>query len=61
VCPFDAIEEKVVSDKVYAHVIESLCRGCGNCASTCRVRAIKAKGFTDEQIYAQIKAAFEPV
>ncbi len=61
VCPFDAIEKKVVSDKVYAHVIESLCRGCGNCASTCRVRAIKAKGFTDEQIYAQIKAAFEPV
>jgi len=58
VCPFNAIVQQEIDGKTYAYVQESLCTGCGNCASTCRVRAITVRGFTDEQLYAQIKAAF---
>jgi heterodisulfide reductase subunit A len=58
VCPYNAIITQEKNGKNYAYIQESLCSGCGNCASTCRVRANKVHGFTDEQIYAQIKAAF---
>lgn len=57
VCPFEAIETHLVNGVLHARVIESLCQGCGNCASTCRVKAVTIKGFTDDQIYAQIEAA----
>jgi len=37
-------------------VIEALCQGCGSCASSCPVNAIKMRHYTDEQILAQIRA-----
>ncbi len=59
VCPFGAIEIVDVDDMQIARIQQSLCAGCGNCASTCRVRAIDVEGFRDDQIYAQIRSAFE--
>jgi heterodisulfide reductase subunit A len=56
VCPFDAIRAEVVDGKDVAAIVQSLCHGCGNCASTCRTKAANVRGFSDDQIYAQISA-----
>ncbi len=39
-----------------SHTIAALCRGCGACAAECPRRAIAMQHFTDEQVFAQIKA-----
>jgi heterodisulfide reductase subunit A len=52
-CPYNAIiwhEEKKV-----AEVIDTLCKGCGTCVAACPAGAIRGRGFTDQQIYAEIK------
>ena len=52
VCPYKAIsfdEEKEVS-----FVNELLCQGCGTCAAACPSSVIKANGFTNEEIFAEI-------
>ncbi len=62
VCPFSAIEEEEITDrmtkekKVVAKVVESVCHGCGACAATCRVGAIDVAGFRDEEILAEVEA-----
>ncbi|MBM4136636.1 MAG: CoB--CoM heterodisulfide reductase iron-sulfur subunit A family protein [Nitrospira sp.] len=38
-----------------ATINEVLCRGCGICAAACPSGAIKAKHFTDKQIFAEIE------
>ncbi len=60
-CPFDAIRPEMVNGRQVANIIESLCQGCGNCAATCRTKAANVRGFSDDQIYAQISAPFSPV
>jgi heterodisulfide reductase subunit A len=52
-CPYNAIE-RTEDDK--AHVIEVLCKGCGICAASCPERAIDIRGFTMEQIIAQMSS-----
>ncbi|MDD5747993.1 MAG: CoB--CoM heterodisulfide reductase iron-sulfur subunit A family protein [Actinomycetota bacterium] len=55
-CSFGAItfdEEKRV-----AVVNPSLCKGCGTCSSACYSGASRMLGFTPEQLYSQIEAAF---
>ena len=39
-----------------AHVNEALCQGCGTCAASCPVAAIRVQHCTQDQIYAQIEA-----
>jgi heterodisulfide reductase subunit A len=46
----DAIKKTV-------EVNEVLCKGCGTCMATCPKMGIFVKGFTLEQISAQVNAA----
>ena len=52
-CPYKAItyEEK----EKQARINEVLCRGCGVCAAACPSGAIKARHFTDRQVFAEIR------
>ncbi len=61
VCPYNAIEEKEIRDRMgnlikkVAHVNEGMCMGCGACAVTCRSGCIVLDGFTNNEIFEQIK------
>jgi heterodisulfide reductase subunit A len=52
ICPYSAIEFD--EEKKRSHVISALCKACGACVATCPSAAIKAKHFTDQQIFAEI-------
>jgi heterodisulfide reductase subunit A2 len=57
VCPYNAIgEEALRNGRVVAKTNESLCKGCGSCVVACRPGAMNLKGFTDQQIFAEIMA-----
>ena len=52
-CPYSAVEfdEKERRSRVNS----ALCKACGACVAACPSGAIKARQFTDEQIFAQIE------
>ncbi len=52
-CPYYAISRD--EEKKVAVVNETLCRGCGTCVASCPTGAARAKHFTKEQIFAEIK------
>jgi heterodisulfide reductase subunit A2 len=52
ICPYTAIEYD--AEKRRSHVISALCKSCGACVATCPSGAIKARHFSDEQIFAEI-------
>ncbi len=52
-CPYTAIEFD--TQKGRSHVISALCKACGACVAACPSGAIKARHFTDQQIFAQIE------
>jgi heterodisulfide reductase subunit A len=56
VCPFGAIS--VNAEAGVAEVNPALCKGCGACAAACPSEAPVLMGFTNGQLYAQIKNAF---
>lgn len=64
VCPYNAIEPKTITyrhgpqtlERTVAGVNSGLCRGCGACSASCRSGAANIKGFTNEQIFAEIDA-----
>ena len=55
ICPFKAI---AMNDKNLAEVNEAMCKGCGLCTGSCRSSAIALRGFTDQDLMAQIGAMF---
>jgi heterodisulfide reductase subunit A len=52
-CPYTAIEFD--PGKRRSHVNNALCKACGACVAACPSGAIKARHFTDPQIFAQIE------
>ncbi|MBN1336793.1 MAG: CoB--CoM heterodisulfide reductase iron-sulfur subunit A family protein [Deltaproteobacteria bacterium] len=52
-CPYSAIEFDL--EKKVSRVISAVCKACGACGSACPSGAIKARHFTDAQIFAQIE------
>lgn len=52
-CPYKAISFK--EEKRVALINEALCKGCGTCAAACPAGAIAARGFTTDQILAQVE------
>ncbi|MBS4022736.1 MAG: CoB--CoM heterodisulfide reductase iron-sulfur subunit A family protein [Dethiobacter sp.] len=64
VCPYGAITEKMIEERRgrdmikrrVADVNSALCQGCGACTVACRPGAINLKGFTNEQILAEVDA-----
>ena len=55
-CPYGAI---VAEEGKPAEVRAAMCHGCGTCVAECPADAITQMHFTDEQIFAQIRAALE--
>lgn len=53
VCPFQAITQ---DGKGLAVINEALCKGCGNCATSCRSGAANLRGFSNQDVMAQIEA-----
>jgi heterodisulfide reductase subunit A len=58
VCKYGAIELHDTPEGKKARVIPVLCKGCGLCNAKCPTKAISLKHYTDEQIFAEIDAAF---
>jgi heterodisulfide reductase subunit A len=53
-CPYTAISFISHDGTGTARINEALCKGCGTCVAACPAAAIKARHFTDGQIYAEI-------
>jgi len=57
VCPFQAVETETLRDgRTVSSINESVCKGCGICVAACRPGAIKLRGFSDQQILAEVMA-----
>jgi heterodisulfide reductase subunit A len=55
VCPFGAITFN--QERNAAEVNQAQCKGCGACAAACPSEAPMLMGFSNDQLYAQIKSA----
>jgi heterodisulfide reductase subunit A len=57
-CPYKAVEivwkRTVVGEKLVAQINKALCKGCGVCTASCRSGSVDLKGFSSEEIVAQI-------
>ena len=56
-CPYTAID--FIEEKKISQVNEVLCKGCGTCVAACPASAITGKGFSDEQIFAELEGLLE--
>jgi len=57
-CPYGAIDMVQTEKGIKAQMIAVACKGCGTCGASCYRRAIKMNHYTDEQLIAQVRAAF---
>lgn len=63
-CPYKAIEPRTITyrkggqtlERTVASVNSGLCQGCGACTVICRSGAANLKGFTNEQLLAEVDA-----
>ncbi len=56
-CPYHALDSETTADgRTVAVVNESICKGCGLCVATCRPGAANLRGFTQEQLLAEVMA-----
>lgn len=64
VCPYSAINQVEIEERYHggtlkrtvAEVNPALCQGCGSCTVICRSGSINLKGFSNEQILAEVDA-----
>ncbi len=56
-CPYTAID--FIEEKKISQVNEVLCKGCGTCVAACPASAITGKGFSDDQIFAELEGLLE--
>ncbi|MDO4540447.1 MAG: CoB--CoM heterodisulfide reductase iron-sulfur subunit A family protein, partial [Syntrophomonadaceae bacterium] len=64
VCPYKAIGLEEITERGHhgplnrkvAVVNSTLCQGCGACIPACRTAALNLKGFTDDQLAAEVDA-----
>ena len=60
VCPYKAVtvvEKRVMgTTKRVAEVNTALCKGCGLCSSVCRSNAIDLRGFTNQEVLAELSS-----
>lgn len=64
VCPYNAISlvdrqergHHGIFTRQVAQVNPSLCQGCGACVPACRTAALNLKGYTDDQLVAEVDA-----
>ncbi|RLC97323.1 MAG: pyridine nucleotide-disulfide oxidoreductase [Chloroflexi bacterium] len=60
VCPFGAIESQVLRDgRTVSVVNESVCKGCGLCVAACRFGAANLRGFTQQQLLAEVVSLWQ--
>ncbi|NPV89855.1 MAG: CoB--CoM heterodisulfide reductase iron-sulfur subunit A family protein [Firmicutes bacterium] len=65
ICPYRAIGTRKITERIHgqqrirvvAEVNSGLCQGCGACTAECRSGAMNLKGFTNDQIMAEVDAA----
>jgi heterodisulfide reductase subunit A len=57
-CPYGALEIIETPGGKKARTIEVACKGCGTCGATCYRGAITMKHYSNNQLVAQIRAAF---
>jgi heterodisulfide reductase subunit A len=58
VCPYEAVQLYESAAGAKARIMPAVCKGCGACSARCPSGAITNHHFSDEQILAQIDAAF---
>jgi heterodisulfide reductase subunit A len=56
-CPYGAIDVAEHNGRVVSQVNEVLCKGCGTCAAACPSGVATQRGFTFEQVMAEIDGA----
>jgi len=64
ICPYKAIEMKTITERIHGKQISrqvssvnsGLCQGCGACTVACPSSALNLRGFTNEQILAEVDA-----